>query len=152
MAKEELLRIPVLGWVVRHLNVIPIRREGIDRKALEGAIEILRHGGIVLIFPEGTRSKDGTIQNPHGGAGMIAVACENVAVVPVYIHGTFEAMPPKARFPKPRKVHVSYGEPFTIRDTDAAASHEDRYRRISVLMMERVRKVQERRASGSRAS
>ncbi len=143
MTKEELLRIPVLGWTLRHLNTIPIRREGIDRKALERAVEVLKRGEVLLVFPEGTRSHDGKIQSPRRGAGMIAAACENITIVPAYIRGSFEAMPPVARFPKPHKVHVSFGEPFHIRHGDDAASHKERYQQISVLIMDKIRALQE---------
>lgn len=149
MAKGELLRIPVLSWILRHLNAIPIRREGIDREALERAVEVLKRGEVLLVFPEGTRSYDGALQRPRRGAGMIAAACEDVAVVPVCIRGSFEAMPRQARFPKPRKVHVSFGEPFHIDSGGNTASHKERYQQISMLIMDKIRSLQERLPPGS---
>jgi 1-acyl-sn-glycerol-3-phosphate acyltransferase len=151
MTKEQLLRIPVLSWMLRHLNTIPIRREGIDRKALERAVEVLKRGQMLLIFPEGTRSQDGKIQSPRRGAGMIVAACENVAIVPVYIHGSFEAMPRVARFPRPHKVNVSFGEPFQIHHGSDATSQKEHYQQISVLMMDKIRALQERVSAGSSA-
>ncbi len=79
---------------------------------------------------------------------MIAAACENIAIVPVCIRGSFEAMPPVARFPKPHKIHVSFGEPFHIGHGDNAASHKERYQQISILMMDKIRAVQKRLSAG----
>ena len=149
MTKEDLFRIPVLGWFLRHVNTIPIRREGIDRKGLERVVEVLKRGEVLLVFPEGTRSHDGKIQNPRRGVGMIAAACENIAIVPVCIRGSFEAMSPVARFPKPHKIHVSFGEPFHIRHGDNAASHKERYQQISILIMDKIRAVQKRLSTES---
>ena len=62
LAKEELFRIPIFGRWARGVNVHPIRRGGVDRKAMREAVSLMREGGALLVFPEGTRTHDGNVQ------------------------------------------------------------------------------------------
>ena len=72
MAKEELFHIPVLGPVVRKLGAFPVARGKGDVSALQNAAEIIRQGGILGIFPEGGRSKDGKFHKVKSGTAVIA--------------------------------------------------------------------------------
>ena len=82
LAKEELFRIPILGWIIANVNSHPIRRDGVDRKALRDTVEVMTSGNMLLLFPEGTRTRDGELQEAKPGAAMIA-AQANVPIVPV---------------------------------------------------------------------
>src|ERR1700758_4204659 len=62
LARKSLLKVPVLGWLLPKLNVIPVDQEAIDRSALKQMIRVIREGNAVLMFPEGTRTPDGTLQ------------------------------------------------------------------------------------------
>ncbi|MGA1124568.1 MAG: lysophospholipid acyltransferase family protein, partial [Chthoniobacterales bacterium] len=62
LARKTLLDVPVLGPILPELNVIPVDQKNADRSALMGAIRVVKNGGAVLIFPEGTRSPDGNLQ------------------------------------------------------------------------------------------
>ncbi|HEX2998811.1 MAG TPA: lysophospholipid acyltransferase family protein, partial [Armatimonadota bacterium] len=73
MAKEELFRIPLLGWQIRHLNAFPVRRNAADRAALRHAEHLLAAGEAVVIFPEGYVSKTGEMQEFHSGVALIAL-------------------------------------------------------------------------------
>lgn len=84
MAKKELLEIPVLGWLYTKLGAFPVDRTGRDIAAVRTAMNTLREGNKVLIFPEGTRIRKGKVSEPHNGALMIA-AHEHVPVVPIYL-------------------------------------------------------------------
>lgn len=85
MAKEELFKIPVLGWVMYHEKSIPVRRGAADRQAIRDALEALKLGRILGIFPEGTRSKDGILKKFQPGMAMLATKSES-PVLPAWIH------------------------------------------------------------------
>ena len=96
LAKKSLLDWPVLGPIFPQLNVIPVDQKNADRSALMGAIRVVKNGGAVLIFPEGSRSPDGRLQPAQPGIGMIA-AKTGAPIVPVRIFGSFEALPKSRR-------------------------------------------------------
>jgi 1-acyl-sn-glycerol-3-phosphate acyltransferase len=87
LAKEELFRNRLFGWLIGKYNAIPLRRSVGDVGALKKAVDLLKHGRAVLMFPEGTRSLTGKLLKPKPGVGMIA-ALTSAPVVPVYVKGT----------------------------------------------------------------
>ena len=112
LAKEELFRTPVLGPLIRSLNSIPIRRGVADLSGLSKAMEILRSGRALIMFPEGTRARDGELHPARPGVGMLAVATD-VPIVPACITGSNQ--PAKWLFRRV-KVRVSFGPPRTWRE------------------------------------
>lgn len=87
LAKEELFRTPVLGPVIGAYNAIPIRRGVADLSGLSRAIEVLRKGRALIMFPEGSRMRDGELHPARPGVGMMAVNA-GVTIVPCYISGS----------------------------------------------------------------
>ncbi|MEG6521077.1 lysophospholipid acyltransferase family protein [Desulfotomaculum sp. 1211_IL3151] len=87
MAKVELFKVPLLKTIITLLGAFPINREKSDRNAIRKALEILRSGQVVGIFPEGTRSKTGALQKAHIGAAMLAVKGD-VPILPIALIGT----------------------------------------------------------------
>ncbi len=87
MAKQELFEIPILSPILRVLGVFPVKRASADRGAIRMAINLLQAGKVVGIFPEGTRSKTGRLQQPEAGLELIA-SLAKVPVIPVAIIGT----------------------------------------------------------------
>jgi len=87
LAKEELFRAPLLGPLIRSLNSIPIRRGVADLSGMSRAIERLGRGGALLMFPEGSRMRDGELHPARPGVGMIAVNAD-VPIVPCFISGS----------------------------------------------------------------
>ncbi|MEG1496775.1 MAG: lysophospholipid acyltransferase family protein [Clostridiales bacterium] len=85
IAKEELFKGKFLTWFFKKLHVIALDREGVDRKAIKEAINVLKSGGVLGVFPEGTRSKTGDLLPFKTGACFIAsqAPCE---IVPIGIH------------------------------------------------------------------
>jgi 1-acyl-sn-glycerol-3-phosphate acyltransferase len=108
MAKEELLRTPVLGPYLRSLGVFPVRRGEADRQSFRTSLEVLARGGVLLMFPEGTRSVDGRLRPPEPGAAFIALRT-GAPVLPVAVIGTQRVMPKGARLPRPAPVLVRIG-------------------------------------------
>jgi 1-acyl-sn-glycerol-3-phosphate acyltransferase len=87
LAKEELFRTPVLGPLIRSFNAIPIRRGMADVSGLNKAMDVLRAGRALIVFPEGTRARDGVLHDARPGVGMLAVATD-ARIVPVHILGS----------------------------------------------------------------
>ncbi|MEW6448107.1 MAG: lysophospholipid acyltransferase family protein [Bacillota bacterium] len=115
MAKEELFRIPVLGWVIRVWGAFPVRREGYDRKALKTAIDHLMRGHVVGIFPEGQRSHSGRLLPVQPGAAILALKT-GVPVVPMALIGTRGIC---------GKVKVRVGRPFYLTAKKEKPSREE---------------------------
>ena len=124
MAKAELFRIPLFGGLIRRLNARPVRREGADSGALRMALRILQDGGVLLVFPEGTRGSEGDLRAPKPGVGMLAVL-SGAAVVPVFIQGSGRAWPRGQRLPRPAKVVVTFGQPRTFERRGAGGGRAD---------------------------
>ena len=100
------------NWVLRSWHCVPISRDRGDIGAMRAVLRMLGEGKAVLMFPEGTRSPDGQLQEARAGIGMI-VAKAGVPIVPMRIFGTDHALPKGANFPRPARVEIRFGEPFT---------------------------------------
>jgi 1-acyl-sn-glycerol-3-phosphate acyltransferase len=125
MAKEELLKIPGMLWVVRHFGSFTVRRGAADREAIRRALEALEQGRALGVFPEGTRSRSGALGEPHAGVGMLALRT-GAPVVPIAITGTDQVSPTKLLWRRPRII-VRVGEPMPSERTSGAlrgAAHE----------------------------
>lgn len=89
MAKEEIFKVPVIGWLVRSgTGAFPVRRGTPDRAALKRAADLLEAGGCLGIFPEGTRSKTGHLGKAEPGTAYLALK-SGATVVPVGISGSY---------------------------------------------------------------
>ncbi len=139
LARKSLLDLPLLGPILPELNVIPVDQKNADRSALMGAIRVVRHGGAVLIFPEGTRSADGELQPARPGLGMIA-AKTGAPVVPVHVSGTYTAFPKGARFPRPATVEVTVGRPMSPAPESSGARAD--YEAISREVLQNIAALQ----------
>lgn len=118
MAKEEYFSSK-LAWLVRFLGAFPVKRGEADRQALRAGEAQLKKGNILVIFPEGTRSRTRTIARAHSGMGMIALRT-GVPVVPVAIWGSENALK-KFRTP----ITISYGEPIVLTPKGKKITRED---------------------------
>ncbi len=103
MAKEELFKNPVFAWLIRSLGAFPVARGKGDTGTIDKAVENLKSRSM-MIFPEGTRSKDGKVHRGHSGAALISVRA-NVPIIPVGVcYGE------KLKFRT--KLRVVYGKPI----------------------------------------
>lgn len=144
MAKIELMRVPVLGRILRWGGAFPINRGKMDRTAIKRARATVQQGVALGMFPEGTRSRTMQIEHVLPGAGLVATQ-DKVLIVPAAITGS-ERLPFNgakqhrrgSTMPDPghKGVRITFGEPFLIPDeidgkrTNAAAA--------TTYMMERV--------------
>ena len=133
LAKAELFRIPLLGGLIRRLGAHPLRREGADAGALRAGLRILKTGGALLMFPEGTRGEEGVLGPAKPGAGMLAVL-GGATVVPVYLSGSGRAWPRGRWFPRLTRVTVTFGPPLPVA-VGGRASRKDDYEAVSRAMM-----------------
>ncbi|RMH07510.1 MAG: 1-acyl-sn-glycerol-3-phosphate acyltransferase [Nitrospirae bacterium] len=111
LGRSTLFPNPLVGWILRSLGWIPLRTDRLDRKALGQAIALVKAGKPVVIFPEGTRTPDGTLQPGKPGIGVI-VAETGCPVIPVYIQGTYQVLPLGASCPRLHPVEVRFGKPI----------------------------------------
>jgi 1-acyl-sn-glycerol-3-phosphate acyltransferase len=108
--------VPRLWAAAVLVNALPFARQARVRQSLSLCRELLTHPGtILIIFPEGTRSTTGEVGEFKSGIGAL-VAGRDVAVVPCFIDGSFQAWPKGKRFPRPRKVRLIVGTPRNYRD------------------------------------
>ncbi len=122
MTKREYFEMPFMGGFVRLMGAFPVSRSRYDRQSLQYSIDLLKRGQRMIIFPEGTRSKDFKMQPAHSGAALIAVRA-NALIVPVAFTGTekFKRNPDFGPDGKPLKPHITIrvGEPYRLPRTDA---------------------------------
>ncbi len=125
LARNSLFKIPILGWFLKNVYVIPIDRTAASSESMKKAISKIKEGHLVGIFPEGTRSSDGNLQRIK--PGFIAIAKRsNVPVYPVAVSGSINAMPRNSLFIWPKKVMVVYGDPFTVEEVEHLCKKENK--------------------------
>ncbi len=120
LARENLFRFPVMGWVLRNWQVVPVDREGGGARGLKAILDRLLDGGAIILFPEGTRTRDGKLQPARSGIGLTVIKSD-APLVPVRVFGTFEAYGRQMRLPRPRRVAVKYGQPMRFEQLRAEA-------------------------------
>ncbi len=135
MAKEELFKIPVLGWIIKKAGAIPVKRNKRDIAALKKAAQLLKEGYCIGIFPEGHRAKPKQFRKPQSGVGLL-VAKTKVPVIPVRIEGTDDVFPVGSSFPKLFKypINVKIGKPIVIDNIEGKE-----YQEISNYIMEKIK-------------
>src|SRR6516162_9672779 len=111
LARENLFSIPIVGWILQRWQVVPVDREGGGAKGLKAILDRLLDGGAIILFPEGTRTRDGKLQSARSGIGLTVIK-SNAAVIPVRVFGTFKAFGRHMKFPRPCRVAVKYGQPM----------------------------------------
>lgn len=130
------------AWFENFTNLAPLDRKQL-RAAMRQAGEILRRGHTVLIFPEGTRSLDGEIQEFKALVGWLALE-HDVDILPVWLGGTYEALKKGAMVPTGRDIEARIGPPFSVADmrrltpgmnTSEAAREVARLSRQAVLAL-----------------
>jgi len=138
VVKQELFRIPVLGWAMRAAGFISINRgnraEAI--RSLNRAAETIRGGHPVILFPEGTRSRSGRLQPFKKGAFHLALRA-GVPIIPVAIRGTFEIMPPGSLRVQPGPVEVFF-EPAIELPADGSVRADDLRQAVHTVIEHRL--------------
>ena len=139
LARETLMGNPISAWLLPRLNVVGVDREGgKDAKAVRHVLKSLKDGRAVVIFPEGTRSHNGTLQSAKAGIGLLACR-SGVPVLPVRVFGAFNAFSRHHKLPSQRgRIKVVYGRPLQPSDFDPGKKATDRYQIAIDRIMEAI--------------
>jgi 1-acyl-sn-glycerol-3-phosphate acyltransferase len=142
LARKSLFRFPIFGPLLRSWNAIPVDPKGGSAAGLKGILDRLLEGFAILIFPEGTRCRDGKLGPARSGVGM-AVIKSSAPVVPVRIWGSYEAYGRNHAFPLPRRIMIKYGRPlmFEIEREEAKSCSKQRLKAIYQEVADKVMKA-----------
>lgn len=128
MAKEELFQLPVFGSIMRKIHAFPVKRDSADRRAIRTALDVLKGGNILGLFPEGTRSKTDELLPPQPGVGMIAIKSE-AAVLPVGITGPYKLF---------RPVRVKIGKPLQFQEHYGQKARTEHFEQVAATIMSEI--------------
>ncbi|MBV9875008.1 MAG: 1-acyl-sn-glycerol-3-phosphate acyltransferase [Verrucomicrobia bacterium] len=133
LARKSLFERPVMGPIIAQLNTVPVDRDRGDVGAIRAMIKLLKSGNRVLVFPEGTRSKDGNLQPARAGVGLL-IAKSLAPVVPVRVFGSYAALPRSGgiRFVP---ITVVIGKPLFFTKQDLGTDERAAYQVLSDRVM-----------------
>jgi 1-acyl-sn-glycerol-3-phosphate acyltransferase len=140
IAKSELFGVPPLRWLITALNAIKIEREGMTKESLRTSIDRLRNGGIVVLWPEGTRTSDGRLGPLHAGVLLLCRRAQVPAVV-AGVSGSFDAWPRHQILPIPQPIWIH----FDRWHYDNQASTGDNLRHLESVLQAAVNEASKRR-------
>ncbi|MFD2115983.1 lysophospholipid acyltransferase family protein [Paenibacillus yanchengensis] len=126
MAKEELFKVPVLGPLINSFGAFPVRRDGIGKDAIKTALNLVKSGEMLGIFPEGTRNNDSGMAKK--GAALIAVR-SGAVIIPTAIVGEYKLF---------RKTYVYYGKPLDLQAVVDQAGDQDKLEAVTEAIMRRI--------------
>lgn len=150
MAKSELFDMPILGAWTRSVNCIYVNRKGGGANSLKEALKRIERGRVICIFPEGTRSADGNLQEAKRGVGFL-IAKANVPVVPVYISGSGDAWRKGEGIKLGARIKVYIGKPIFPDDFSLADEFgRKNYESIVNIVMERISRLKTVETSGEK--
>ena len=132
MARSTLAHSRLLGWWMRRVGVVLVDRNAPARATFGESIKILAAGEVMAVFPEGTRSRDGRLQEFKKGLLKLLDKTGAIAV-PTGIIGAFEAWPRQRRFPRPRRCHVRFGPPMSAVEVCAPGGYESLRQAVATL-------------------
>ena len=139
-ARDSLFKGP-LGMLIRALNSIPVNRSQLDLATLRTVLKVLKDGHPLLVFPEGTRSEDGSLGEGKKGVGML-VAKSRVPVLPARIFGSYEILGKGKSLPRiGRKLRVRYGPLLDFEELDPGGKGGERYDEISQSVMTAISRI-----------
>ena len=139
LGRANLFPNRLLSWIFQSLGWIPLKTHRLDRKAFGAALDHLKAGTPVVIFPEGTRTEDGHLQPGRPGIGYL-VEESQCQVIPAYISGTFKVLPMNAKWPKLFPVTVSFGKSICF-PRSGTPNKKQVYEKIGQSVMEHVAQI-----------
>ncbi len=138
LARQTLFRFAPFRWLISSLDAIPLDREGLGLNGLKETLKRLKRGEMVLIFPEGTRTRDGEVGVFKPGFCALARRA-GVPLLPVGIDGAFNSWPRSRPLPLPATIHIQFGEPLRADEIQKFSDDElvaEMHRRISACHAE----------------
>jgi 1-acyl-sn-glycerol-3-phosphate acyltransferase len=138
LAKKEHFDKPFQRWWHNYLRAIPIDRQGGGEKALEKAVQHLRKGDLIMIYPEGTRTLTGQMNRAKTGIARLALAAK-VPIIPMGITNTFKILPKGKYIPKlGLKADLNIGKPLYFDKYYGMENDKETLRRITTMVMSEV--------------
>jgi 1-acyl-sn-glycerol-3-phosphate acyltransferase len=137
LARKTLLDWPILGPIFPKLNVVPVDQDRADMSALKTVIRLVKAGHSTIIFPEGSRTLDGSLQPAQAGLGLV-IAKTLAPVVPMRIFGAHEAFPRGAKKIRLCPITIVVGDPIIFTGADVAGGGRELYQHLSERVMDRI--------------
>ncbi len=116
---EDYYNLPVLRWFFRAVGCIPVKNSGGNRRALDAAVQVLKAGGVLGIFPEGHISRTGRMDQAHTGVSLLS-ARTGAPVMPAYLRGAMFSWPKGQKLPRLSRVEVRFAEPMRLPEGEGA--------------------------------
>jgi 1-acyl-sn-glycerol-3-phosphate acyltransferase len=142
MAKSELFKAPVVAPIIKGLGAFPVVRESADMKAIRYSISLLKEGKIVGIFPEGTRSETGDVQEGELGIALL-VKQAKVPLVPCHLNGTYHPVHFKGIIPVFNRVTVTVGRPMTFDESIEGSTGKEKMKNFTAMVMNQLKQLGE---------
>ncbi len=136
LGRKTLFKPPFWSWFLPICNVLPIDRDGRDVSGLRRIIKMLKENHAVLLFPEGTRSPDGTLQAAEPGAGLVALKA-GVPVLPVRVFGTYESLSRHTKRLTFHPIRVVIGKPY-VPVVPEGRKDKEAYGPVAQEMMDKI--------------
>jgi 1-acyl-sn-glycerol-3-phosphate acyltransferase len=140
LGKREMVEAPILGSLARRGSVHPVDRAGADVEAFRLATRILDEGHVLMVFPEGTRSPDGRLQEAKDGLAMLALRT-GAQILPVGVAGTHRFWPRGSMFRIGGQLTLRAGDPFTLEEVLGAEVLKDRKAAKAAATREIMRRI-----------
>jgi 1-acyl-sn-glycerol-3-phosphate acyltransferase len=140
LARKTLFEKKLLGPLISRVNALPVDLSRGDLTAFRAVVKLLKEGHRTVIFPEGTRSLNGAIQQARPGIGMI-IAKTLAPVVPVRIFGSFEAWPKGGKI-RPRPITVVVGKPIHFQKEDFVYNNREAYQKASERVLATIAAIE----------
>jgi len=141
IARDTLMNGRLTGAFFRRLNAIPIKRDSANNLgAFREVLSRVKSGIGVIIFPEGTRSPDGSLQAGKPGAGLLAIKA-GVPIVPMRSFGFEEVLPRSNKLRGGTRIILCAGKPIMPEDIDPGKGHPDREQVIVDAIMARIAEI-----------
>ena len=136
-----------LRWFYWGMQTIPVRAQEGDPRAIRVALARLKRGQVVGLFPEGARSGDGVLREGKMGVALLA-ALSGAPVIPCFIQGAFESLPPGMAFPRPARVIVSFGESMQFQRGEGAKRERADLEKFSSRLLAEIARLKEEAGEG----
>jgi 1-acyl-sn-glycerol-3-phosphate acyltransferase len=139
LARDSLFAFGPFGRILTYINVIPVDRGGKSPKGLKIIASKLKEGLPVIVFPEGTRSSDGSLGEGKSGVGLLAIKSA-VPVLPVRVFGTYEAYGRHMSLPRPSPIKIKFGDPLDLQPLREEAKNASK-ERLKAIYQEATEKI-----------
>lgn len=137
LARESLFRFPLFAWLIKKLHTHPVSMGRENTGTFKKTCAFVKEGMKVVIFPEGSRSPDGQLRKGRLGVGMLVLRTQGL-VIPTYIHGAYEVLPVKKKWPRLRG-HTAcvFGKPISFEEIDTT-NRKEAQQQIADEIMARI--------------